>query len=214
MLPPRVAQGVREGTITLAFRRWFKQDVRPGSQFRSASGVIRVEAVEIVDPDAITDADAARAGHADAATVRKFLGAGEDSPTYRVTLSWTGEDPRIALRSDDALTDEDVALLDARLERFDRASSHGPWTMQTLALIARRPQVRAPDLAAELGRQRDPFKIDVRKLKNLGLTISHPVGYELSPRGIAYLARTARVTEDPAEVRQAAGHSSRALDRT
>ena len=86
--------------------------------------------------------------------------------------------------------------------------------MQTLALIARRPQVRAPDLAAELGRQRDPFKIDVRKLKNLGLTISHPVGYELSPRGIAYLARTARVTEDPAEVRQAAGHSSRGLDRT
>ncbi len=194
MLPPRVALGVRDGTITLAFRRWFKQDVRPGSQFRSASGVIRVEAVEVVQADKITDADAAQAGHKDAATVRKFLAAGEDQPTYKVTLAWIGEDPRIALRSDDLLTDADVTALDKRLERLDRSSSFGPWTMQTLALIQRRPQVRAPDLAAQVGRERDPFKIDVRKLKNMGLTISHPVGYELSPRGIAYLARTTRPT--------------------
>jgi hypothetical protein len=64
--------------------------------------------------------------------------------------------------------------------------------MATLALIGQRPQVRAPDLAASVGRETAPFKIDVRKLKNLGLTISHPVGYELSPRGLAYLARTTR----------------------
>ena len=34
-----------------------------------------------------------------------------------------------------------------------------------------------------------PFKEDVRKLKNLGLTISLGVGYRLSPRGEAFLAR-------------------------
>ena len=32
------------------------------------------------------------------------------------------------------------------------------------------------------------FKLDVRKLKRLGLTVSLEVGYELSPRGRAYLA--------------------------
>jgi hypothetical protein len=32
--------------------------------------------------------------------------------------------------------------------------------------------------------------VDVRKLKNLGLTLSLRVGYELSPRGIAYLTAT------------------------
>ena len=31
------------------------------------------------------------------------------------------------------------------------------------------------------------MKADIRKLKSLGLTISHDVGYELSPRGAAYL---------------------------
>ena len=58
-----------------------------------------------------------------------------------------------------------------------------------LELIAARPAVRAPDLAASLGRETAPFKNDVRKLKELGLTESLQVGYRLSPRGIAYLDR-------------------------
>ncbi len=193
LLPPKIAQGVREGTVTLAFRRWRRPDVRSGSEFRTSAGVVRVESVEAIDPAQITDADATGAGHPHADSVRRRLAGETDWPTYRIRLAWAGEDPRLALRSDDALSDGDVAALDAKLERLDRASSHGAWTMDTLALIGRRPHTRAPDLAAELGRERDPFKIDVRKLKNLGLTISHAVGYELSPRGLAYLARTARV---------------------
>ena len=43
-----------------------------------------------------------------------------------------------------------------------------------------------------VGRETAPFKIDVRKLKNLGLTRSFPVGYEVSPRGLAYLSSTTR----------------------
>ena len=35
--------------------------------------------------------------------------------------------------------------------------------------------------------ERMAFKADVRKLKELGLTHSLPVGYEISPRGRAYL---------------------------
>ena len=52
-----------------------------------------------------------------------------------------------------------------------------------LRLIAERPAVRAGDLAAALGREAQPFKIDVRKLDRLGLTESLDVGYRLSPRG-------------------------------
>ena len=43
------------------------------------------------------------------------------------------------------------------------------------------------DAAASLGRETLPFKRDVRKLKELGLTRSLPVGYEISHRGRAYL---------------------------
>jgi hypothetical protein len=194
LLPPKVVQGVVDGSVTLAFRRWRHQDVRPGAVFKSAGSVIRVDAVEIVDPAAITDAEAILAGHPDADQVRKRLAPEESWPTYRVRLSYAGPDPRIALRESADLTADDVAAIDAKLERLDRASSHGRWTLHYLDLIRRYPQRRAPDLAAMEGRETAPFKIDVRKLKALGLTISHPVGYELSPRGIAYLARTARAS--------------------
>ena len=86
----------------------------------------------------------------------------------------------------DALSADDVAEIGRRLDRLDRAASHGPWTRQTLDLIATRPAVRAPDLAASLGRETQPFKLDVRKLKALGLTTSLRVGYEISPRGRAF----------------------------
>ena len=195
LLPPRVAHGVADGSVTLAFRRWRKQDVQPGSQFRTVAGVIRVDAVEVVEE--ISEDEAKAAGWPDVARLLKQLDkvAGDLPtylPTYKVTLSWAGPDPRVALRESADLTDEDVAAIDAKLERLDRASSHGPWTMATLDVIRRRPHTRAPDLAAEMGRERDPFKIDVRKLKNLGLTRSFEVGYEVSPRGLAYLERTNR----------------------
>jgi predicted transcriptional regulator len=62
-----------------------------------------------------------------------------------------------------------------------------PWTRSTLELIEARPEVRAGDLAEQVGREMHPFKLDVRKLKNLGLTVSLGTGYRLSPRGEAYL---------------------------
>ena len=60
------------------------------------------------------------------------------------------------------------------------------------ALIAKHPRIAASKLAAKLERETLPFKVDVRKLKKLGLTQSFEVGYELSPRGRAYLAQRPR----------------------
>lgn len=192
LLPPKVAHGVADGSMSVAFRRWKKQAVKPGSEFKTIAGVIRVVAVRTVRPEKITKADALRAGHPDADSVRKRLAGDEGWTTYRIELEYAGEDPRVALRQSADLTPEDVAAIDARLERLDKASSHGAWTMRTLDLIRQHPQRRAPDLAEIEGRETAPFKIDVRKLKGMGLTISHPVGYELSPRGLAYLAQTRR----------------------
>jgi Mn-dependent DtxR family transcriptional regulator len=59
-------------------------------------------------------------------------------------------------------------------------------------LLGENPHVRAQDLADGLGMEKAVFKNDVRKLKELGLTISHSPGYELSPRGKAVLSRLPR----------------------
>ncbi len=151
---------------------------------------MRFDAVDPVELADVTDDEARRAGFADHAALAKELARHRDGRLYRIRLHREGDDPRIALREEAALSDDDVATITTRLDRLDRASSHGAWTCATLALIRDRPATRAPDLAASVGRDTQPFKLDVRKLKNLGLTISLRVGYELSPRGRAYLDRT------------------------
>ena len=194
LLPAAVARGVADGSVTLAFRRWAEPRVRVGSTFRTSAGVLRVDAVSAVDPATITDEDARASGVARADTVRRRLRADESLATYRVELSWAGPDPRVALRSDAELSDEDVAAIDVRLERLDRASSHGPWTMAVLDVIRRRPATRAADLAeprSSVGsatRSRSTFASS----RTSGLTHSLEVGYELSPRGEEYLRRTTR----------------------
>jgi hypothetical protein len=193
LLPAPIARGIADGSVTLAFRRWAVPRVKVGSTFRTAAGVVRVDGVSAVDEASVTDDEARAAGLRSAEEVRRRLRSDDGLTTYRIELSWAGPDPRIALRSDAELSDDDIRAIDVRLERLDRASSHGAWTMAVLEVIRRRPATRAADLAEEeFGRERDPFKIDVRKLKNLGLTHSLDVGYELSPRGQEYLRRTTR----------------------
>ncbi len=97
-----------------------------------------------------------------------------------------GEDPRLELR-EDVPDDAGLAAIAARLARLDSRPT-GSWTREILTWIRDNPQVVSTRLAEERGVERLPMKTDIRKLKALGLTISHEVGYELSPRGVAYLA--------------------------
>ncbi|WP_232662967.1 hypothetical protein [Pseudonocardia sp. TRM90224] len=187
-------QAIAAGEITLAFRRWDRPRVRVGGTQRTSVGVLEFTSVEPVDAGGLTALDAAAAGYADLpALLAAQVGDGQ---LYRVGVRLAGPDPRVALRSRSRLTPKARAEIATRLERLDKASKRGPWTAQVLALIADNPGVRAPDLAAGLGLETLPFKRDVRKLKELGLTESLEVGYRLSPRGRAYRrgARPDRLT--------------------
>jgi len=190
--------GITDGSITMAFRYWKAPTVVVGRPYRTAGGRVEVTAVDVVDPAAITDDEALAAGHRSADEVRDYLAsvAAKAADTtgerriFRIDFRLLDEDdPRELLANNAGLSVEDVAEIDARLDRLDRAAKSGPWTRQVLALIAERPATRAPDLAASVGRETQPFKLDVRKLKNLGLTISLNPGYRLSPRGQAYVAK-------------------------
>lgn len=175
---------IRDGEIDLAFRRWQRPRVLVGTRMRTVVGLIEVTSVEQVHD--ITAVEAARAGATRDELVR-LMAAKAPQPIWRIGLRYAGADPRIALRNDADLGAAELGDLTARLDRLDRASRSGPWTRQVLALIAANPGRRAPDLAASLGRETQPFKRDVRKLKELGLTESLDVGYRISPRGQALL---------------------------
>ncbi|MEZ0580837.1 hypothetical protein [Nocardioides sp. MH1] len=186
MIRPAELEAIRRGEIDLAFRRWDRPRVRVGTRLRTAVGLIEVVSVEQVAPSALRAEDARRAGASSLAALKAALAAKADRPAYRVGLRYAGADPREALRAELPEAEEIAAIL-AGLDRLDASSAVGPWTRATLRLIDARPEVRAPELAASLGRPTAEFKRDVRKLKERGLTESLAIGYRVSPRGQAVI---------------------------
>jgi hypothetical protein len=191
LLDARTLRGLADGTVTHTYRRWAVVRVHAGSTMRTRVGVVEVTAVDPVSLETVDDADARGAGFRTATTARAWIERRGEGDLYRVGLRLAGPDPRVALREDDDLDDDAVDAIRARLARMDRAAP-APWTRDYLELIEARPAVVARTLAEGLGMERDPFKIRVRRLKELGLTESLDVGYRLSPRGRAYLGRTGR----------------------
>ncbi|WP_132124089.1 hypothetical protein [Actinocrispum wychmicini] len=181
-----VLERIQRGEVTLAFRRWRKPTVRAGGTLRTLVGVLAIDAVDRIDPDAVTADEAMRAGYPDLAALKATLST-RDGDVYRIALRFVGEDPRISLRSS-VPSDDEMEEIRARLRQMDERSPHGPWTRQVLHMIAAKPGARASDLAAELGRETRTFKADVRKLKELGLTESLQIGYQLSARGHAVVS--------------------------
>jgi len=170
-------EGIADGSIDLTFRRWDAPRVRAGSQQRTAAGVVAFDAVERVDD--LSDEDARRAGWASRdAVIKQF--ARRSGDLYRIELHLAGPDPRAVLRETPP-TAEELAALGRRIERM------GPWALHYLRVIAERPGVRAPELAAGFGMETRQFKLRVRRLKELGLTESLTTGYRISPRGQAFL---------------------------
>jgi hypothetical protein len=176
------------GERTLVFRRWRRPSVRTGGTLRTRRGLLAIDEVRRVTAGEITEGDARAAGWDSRTALLAALDRRPDGDLYRVAVRHVGEDPRLALRARDRLDARERDALVQRLDRLDRASPVGPWTRAALGIIARRPAVRAGDLAAELGLERLRFKTNVRKLKELGLTESLEVGYRLSPRGEALAA--------------------------
>jgi hypothetical protein len=172
-----------DGTVTRTFRRWKRLQVVAGNRYRQPFGEIEVVSAEELDEISITESDAELAGYGSLHELFAELAKYHEGTLYRIDFRFAGADQRIALRQTDALSEADLEALVKRLARLDKASSRGPWTRQALELIDRNPAVVSTVLAAAMGVDRPAFKIDIRKLKESGLTESLEVGYRLSPRG-------------------------------
>ena len=181
---------IAAGKLTVTWRLWKYAHVKAGKQYNlgswdGAPGSIYIDDVRTVRVADLTAGDAREVGRADVASLVAACAAHTratvtpDTLLYRVAFHW----------SPDILTKPTLPLdeIEKRLARLDASSPYGPWTLQTLRLVEENPQVISRDLARQLDIPRPEFKLLVRKLKGLGLTISYPIGYELSELGMAYL---------------------------
>ena len=191
LLRMAVLERVVGGEVSLVFRRWRRPTVRAGGTLRTALGVLRILDVAAVAEADISEADAARAGFSSRAALLNELGSREGQ-VYRIAVQYAGADPRIALRRRDDLSDAEIGQIIDKLRGLDTRSPAGPWTGRVLAAIEAQPGVVSRTLSELLDCDRDWLKPQVRKLKNLGLTVSLATGYELSPRGRLVLSHIRR----------------------
>jgi hypothetical protein len=177
---------IRDGRITLAFRRWRRPSVRSGSSLLTALGELSIRDVRVVSLDQISDTEAKRAGFESRKALFSELNRRSDGQVYRIEFGTFQSDARIALRESPVSKGELEELL-TRLAKLDARSDSGAWTTATLEVLDSNPSVPARELCELLGQEREPFKRDVRKLKTLGLTESLETGYRLSVRGESLL---------------------------
>lgn len=190
LIKHQVLQHIADGTVTLAFRRWKRPTVKTGGQLRTAIGVLAIDAVTIIDVDAITEEDAQKAGYSSRSDLLKTLNKNGEGEIYRIKLHFVGQDPREMLREQVNLSDDELAEVQKTLTRLDLKSQDGAWTMTVLHLIRQHPGMRATDLATLTHLNAQVLKVKVHKLKEMGLTESIAQGgYKLSPRGFEILNR-------------------------
>jgi hypothetical protein len=177
-------RGLQDGTVTVAFRRWRRPSVKSGGTLLTPVGQLHIESVMRVAPQTISDADARRAGYESRDELLEELNRRPEGDVYRIEFGDLRADPRIALR-ERRVSDSEFQDLIVQLDRLDARSDGVPWTRRVLDVLQANPAVRAGDLCAMVGQEKQVFKLNVRRLKNLGLTESLEIGYRLSPRGTA-----------------------------
>lgn len=182
LIKDETIDAIKAGNVTVLFRRWSRPGAKAGGTQMTQGGVVGIDSVDVVEPHEITDLDAREAGYGSVDDLLAHLAYRSD-PIYRIRVYWVGEDPRIALRENDELSDAELSELLSKLEKMDRGSKSGEWTLSFLQLIHEYPATYSGRLAKKVGMEIPKFKPMVRKLKALGLTESLEVGYRLSPRG-------------------------------
>jgi len=188
--------GLRDGSITVAFRRWRRPSVRAGGTLLSPGGVLAIDAVEVVDESVIDDDAARAAGYVDRAEVLRNLRG--DGTLFRIRFHRVGDDPRLALREQTELTSDELAAA-------TKMATRNEWVLPYLRLIEELPATVSTVLAERVGMERFAFKQRVRRLKAVGLTESLEVGYRLSPRGEVVLRALSDARPRPQPDRQGSG---------
>ncbi|MEM7109832.1 MAG: ASCH domain-containing protein [Bacteroidota bacterium] len=189
-------EGIKRDEIALAYRKWKKAAVREGSLLNTAIGQIKIGKVDRVNIQSITEPEARKAGLTSLDELLDLLGKVKEGNVYRIEVIYHGPDPRVELRNKKKLTEKEFNHLAERLRRLDRYSKVGAWTSSTLMAIQANPKLRAADLAILLSTEKEWLKLNIRKLKNLGLTISHNPGYVISPLGAQLLKRMSTITAE------------------
>ncbi|RDE10305.1 hypothetical protein [Pelagibacterium lacus] len=93
LIKREVLDKIKAGEITLQFRRWTRRTVRAGGTLKTKVGILQIGAITPISADAVTEADARRAGFADIADFLRWLDTMKPGELDRIEVSYKGELP-------------------------------------------------------------------------------------------------------------------------
>jgi hypothetical protein len=183
-----ILRKIKNGTVKIAFRKWSKPTVKAGGTLITPAGVLGIKSIEPILYKNISEDDVREAGYEKRQQLDNELAFKETGLLYKIEFDIQQEDPRIALRTT-SLSAKAFFELKNKLDKLDCSGKYGAWTQRVLTLFLEQPERTAVYYAGIMNVEKDWFKLNVRKLKNEGLTISYEYGYGISPRGKQYLKR-------------------------
>ena len=178
---------IKSKKLETAIRKWTRPTVKENGTLITAAGQLRITSVKKINYNEITDKEIIEAGYANRKELDRELDRKTVGEIYRIKFKLEGDDPRIKLREHEDLSDVELDTLRKKFQALDARSKIKGWPLRILEAIDKEPGVLAIQQAKKLGYEKMWFKLHVRKLKNLGLTISLERGYKISPRGKVFL---------------------------
>ena len=136
--------GLRDGSLTVTYRRWKRPSVKTGGTLVSPGGLLAIDSVEAIDEARVDDDAARRAGYASRDDL--FAGLRGDGQLYRIRFHRLGEDPRVDLR-------ERAELTAPEWKTITRPLQHNEWALPYLQLIQDSPGIVSTELASRAGRR-------------------------------------------------------------
>lgn len=180
---------IEQGKVQTAFRKWRRPSVSESGTLLTSVGQLRIKSIEQIKYEQITDDEILNAGYKNRAELDKEFSFKEEGDIYKIQFEFEQADPRIELSENTDISDNEMNEIHNKLMRYDSHGKVKNWTLKILETIHVEPGKNAVDYAAKLGYEKEWFKLNIRKLKNLGLTISLTDGYDISPRGKVVLKK-------------------------
>jgi hypothetical protein len=95
LIKREILEAIKRGEIDLQFRRWSRPSVKPGGTLKTAVGVLRIGRIDDMRPEAVSVAEARRAGFEDLDDFRRWLGTMKQGPLFqRIEVSYLGDLPK------------------------------------------------------------------------------------------------------------------------
>ena len=92
LLKLALLEQIKAGEVDLVFRRWSRPSVKPGGTLKTKLGLLAIGAITDMDPDAVSEADAKRAGFEDVADFRKWLDTMKPGHLFqRIEIGFLGD---------------------------------------------------------------------------------------------------------------------------